>query len=205
MSRSVLAFEETKTWRDDQSDCNRIINIFERLGLGKEQQPPGISEDAIYGLTKMGLGEVEYVPAPQASLFENAPWDEQQFIAVEPIPVAHLLAGVAGRAAEIEMQQQLRKLYETVEKLNEAQKEIQRLTRTVETLRSSLRTNVPYLRVFRLGAGLFSSAMATFLILIWTGISMPLNPTIAAILIPISIVFMIMAYVLKNYQADAAP
>ncbi len=205
MSRSVLPFEEIQAWRDEESHRNRIINIVQHLRLGKEQQPSGITDEAIYSLTNLGLGEVEYVPAPQTTLFENVPWNEQLFTAVEPMPVAHLWAGVAGRVAEIEMQQQLRKLDETVEKLNEAQREIQRLTRTVETLRGSLRTNLPYLRVFRLGAGLFSSAMATFLILMWTGISMPLNPTIAAILIPISIVFMIMAYVLKNYQPDVAP
>lgn len=79
-----------------------------------------------------------------------------------------------------------------------AASEIVALKLELESLRSTLRDNLPYMRVFNFGASIFLAAVISFLSLIWIDIAIPFNPIFAVVALPVSIVFMIMGYMLKS-------
>src|SRR2546427_10688500 len=94
------------------------------------------------------------------------------------------------------------KLLDFERDLQQAQEEIAQLKLKNESLRGALRSNLPYMRVFRLGAGLFTAALATLVLLLWSGIAIPFHPVFALIALPVSLGFIIMAYLLINGGDD---
>ena len=69
-------------------------------------------------------------------------------------------------------------------------------------LQAELRKNVPYLQLYRFGAGAFTLSMLSLLIWLFSGIAIPFHPAFALAAIPTSIGFMLMAYLTKKHKID---
>jgi hypothetical protein len=69
-------------------------------------------------------------------------------------------------------------------------------------LQAELRKNVPYLQLYRFGAGAFTLSVLSLLIWLFAGIAIPFHPAFALAAIPTSIGFMLMAYLTKKHKID---
>jgi hypothetical protein len=74
------------------------------------------------------------------------------------------------------------------------------LHKKVLLLQAELRKNIPYLQLYRFGAGAFSLSVLSVLIWLFTGIAIPFHQAFALAAIPTSIGFMLMAYLTKKYK-----
>jgi hypothetical protein len=74
---------------------------------------------------------------------------------------------------------------------------IRELERTVRSLESQIKNDNFHLRLYRLGAGAFLFGAGSLVIRAFTGLGAPLHPVFAAMVIPVSIVLMIMAFLAR--------
>lgn len=73
----------------------------------------------------------------------------------------------------------------------------------VELLEADLRKNVPYLQLYRFGAGAFSLSIVSLLAWLLTGIAIPFHPMFALATLPVGVVFMAMAWMTRKDDRHA--
>jgi hypothetical protein len=83
--------------------------------------------------------------------------------------------------------------------------ETERLTRLnkqlsteIELLKAELRKNVPYLQLYRFGAGAVSLSIISLICWLVSGVSMPFHPAFAITTLPVGIAFMAMSWITRK-------
>jgi len=76
--------------------------------------------------------------------------------------------------------------------------EVGQLLKRIEFLEAQLRSNVPYLQMYKFGAGSLLVALVSLLVWLFTGTGAPFHPIFAAMVIPAAIGLMVMAFLVRR-------
>jgi hypothetical protein len=82
--------------------------------------------------------------------------------------------------------------------IGKLQSENKQLLLRVELLQAELRKNVPYLQLYRFGAGAFSLSIISLLTWLFAGAAIPFHPMFALAALPVGVVFMVMAWMTRK-------
>jgi hypothetical protein len=87
---------------------------------------------------------------------------------------------------------------EEKDSIGKLRSENKQLSLKVEVLQAELRKNVPYLQLYRFGAGAFSLSVISLVAWLLTGVAIPFHPVFALTALPSGVAFMIMAWMIRK-------
>ena len=76
--------------------------------------------------------------------------------------------------------------------------EVYQLRDRVKFLEAQLRSNLPYLQMYKFGAGSLLVAIVSLLVWLFTGAGVPFHPVFAAMVVPAAIGLMVMAFLVRR-------
>lgn len=80
--------------------------------------------------------------------------------------------------------------------------EVQPLLDKIKSLEIQLRSNLPYLQMYKFGAGSLLVAIVSLIVWAFTGAGVPFHPVFAALVIPAAIGLMAMAFLVRRENPD---